>query len=99
MNKHILRNKLKQINNNELSNDIYNILCNDINFKYTKNNNGILFNLSILTEETINNILNIIKAPKSNKIEYNSYFEEKDNNDKCHYRNMNIKTLKIIKKI
>ena len=99
MNKHILKDKLKQINNNELSNNIYNILCNDINFKYTKNNNGILFNLSILTEETINNILNIIKAPKFNKIEYNSYFEENDNNDKCHDRNMNIKTLKIIKKI
>ena len=29
-----------------------------------KINNGILFNLSFLSEETMNNIINIIKAPK-----------------------------------
>ena len=56
MNKHILKDKLKQIKNNELSNNIYNILCNDINLKYTKNNNGILFNLSIM----INSMIGIV---------------------------------------
>ena len=34
--------------------------------------------------------------PKFYKIEYNSYFEENDNNDKCYVRNRNIKTLKIV---
>ena len=100
MNKIILKDKLKQIKNNTISIQIFNILKEDENFIYTIQNKGLLFDINKLNDFTINKINDLLSDTiKKEKFEYNSYFIDKFDNDIINNeikRNINISKLKCI---
>ena len=100
MNKIILKDKLKQIKNNTISIQIFNILKEDENFIYTIQNKGLLFDINKLNDYTINKINDLLSDTiKKEKFEYNSYFIDKFDNDIINNeikRNINISKLKCI---
>lgn len=75
-----INNKIKQIKDQKIYIDIYNIIKTDSNFKPSLNNNGVYFNLNILDDITlikIDELLNNdIKPDVKNKLCYNSYYTE-----------------------
>ena len=75
-----LNNKIKNINDNNLYYQIYNIVKIDSNFKPTQNNNGIYFNFNLLDDITLTKIDELLTNEKTidvkEKLEYKSYYIE-----------------------
>ena len=81
MNKLILKDKLKEIKDNYLSLKIFDVLNDDTNFKYTIKNNGLLFDINKLNNNTIDKINIILNDKhKKEKIQYKSYYLDKFDN-------------------
>lgn len=99
MNKLLLKDKLNLIKDNKISIEIFNILKEDENFIYEIFNNGLIFDINLLNDNTIENLNNVL----SKKIVYESYFIDKFNNDNVinnvMKRNKNISKMKFIKNI
>ena len=82
MNKLILKDKLQEIKDNNLSIQIYNILCTDEILIYTIFKKGLLFDINKLNNYTIvkiNNLLNK-KNTNINNMNYESYYIDKFDN-------------------
>lgn len=82
--KKIIKDKLRNVQKKKIQKEIYYLLSQDTNFNYTKNINGIYFNISVLNDDTlskINDILEINKEIQGDKLIYKTYFLEKYNND------------------
>ena len=97
MNKLLLSDKLKLINDNDISIQIYEILKQDKNFIFTQHKKGLLFDINLLNDITMNNINNLLNK----KLVYESYFIDKfDNNviNNSIKRDINILKLKVIQK-
>ena len=58
----ILYNKIKQIDDNTIINDIYYILRDDESFKPIINSNGLFFDLDCVSDDTIRAIIDIVDA-------------------------------------
>ena len=99
MNKLLLKNKLNLVKDNNISIEIFNILKEDENFIYEIFNNGLIFDINLLNDSTIQNINNVLNK----KIVYESYFIDKFNNDNVIInvmkRNKNISNMKFIKNV
>lgn len=82
--KKIIKDKLRNVQKKKIQKEIYYLLSQDVNFIYTKNINGIYFNINVLNDDTlskINDILEINKEIQGDKLIYKTYFLEKYNND------------------
>ena len=80
----IIKDKLRNVQKKKIQKEIYYLLSQDVNFIYTKNINGIYFNINVLNDDTlskINDILEINKEIQGDKLIYKTYFLEKYNND------------------
>ena len=80
--KYNLKDKMKNLNNDDCY-KVFEILKEDICFKYSIKNDGILFDLNKLSCETLIRINELLKNnidKKDDKLTYNSYFDEKYNN-------------------
>ena len=99
MNKLLLKDKFKQITDNELSIKIYNILCTDENFVYTIIKNGLLFDINKLNNSTIDKINKLLnnETKDINKFSYKSYFVDKFDNSEIKRTKDILEKLKINK--
>ena len=100
MNKLLLKDKFKQITDNELSIKIYNIICTDENFIYTIIKNGLLFDINKLSNSTINKINNLLynnETKDIKKFSYKSYFVDKFDNSEIKRTKDILEKLKINK--
>ena len=80
--KYNIKDKMKNLNAGKCY-KIFEILKEDICFKYSVKNDGILFDLNKLSSETLIRINKLLKNnidKKDDKLTYNSYFDEKYNN-------------------
>ena len=80
--KYNLKDKMKNLNNDDCY-KVFEILKEDICFKYSIKNDGILFDLNKLSSETLIRINELLKNnidKKDDKLTYNSYFNEENNN-------------------
>ena len=80
--KYNIKDKMKILNAGECY-KIFEILKEDICFKYSVKNDGILFDLNKLSSETLIKINELLKNnidKKDDKLTYNSYFNEENNN-------------------
>ena len=78
--KKIIKDKLRNVQKKKIQKEIYYLLSQDVNFIYTKNINGIYFNINVLNDDTlskINDILEINKEIQGDKLIYKTYFLEK----------------------
>ena len=76
----LLKDKLKNIKNKTHHKQIFNILLDDINFKYSTNNNGLYFDINKINIDTINNInelLETVEETNDNKLEFTTYINDK----------------------
>ena len=76
----LLKDKLKNIKNKTQHKQIFNILLDDINFKYSTNNNGLYFDINKINIDTINNInelLETVEETNNNKLEFTTYINYK----------------------
>ena len=83
-NKLLLKEKLKDMKYKYLHKELFNILSSDENFKYSKNINGLYFDLNKLDGDTIDKISELFKMPEQiddiTKMEYKPYYIEKYSN-------------------
>ena len=102
MNKLLLRDKIKLIKDNNVSVQIFEILKQDNNFSYSIKNKGLIFDINLLSDTTINKINEIINNNNTNnKIKYTSYYLDKFDNDiidNSIKRDINISKLKMIQR-
>ncbi len=77
-----IKERLKNIKDNNLLIKVYTILQTDTNFKPTFNSNGAYFNITSIDNDTlleINKLLNLNTNIKlKEKLTYNSYYNETD---------------------
>ena len=76
----LLKDKLKNIKNKTHHKQIFNILLDGINFKYSTNNNGLYFDINKININTINNInelLETVEETNDNKLEFTTYINDK----------------------
>lgn len=95
--KYNLKDKLKKLDASECY-EVFEILKEDACFKYSIKNDGILFDLNKLSNETLFRINEILKKnidEIDNKLTYNSYFDEKYNNTLSYKLNKQLLKLKI----
>ena len=82
--KHSIKNKLRDEKYKTIYKDIFILLKNDDNFKYTSNNNGIFFDINKLNDDTITNLNNLLNTVKDDepteKLKFKSYYAEKYEN-------------------
>ena len=95
--KYNLKDKLKKLDASDCY-EVFEILKEDTCFKYSIKNDGILFDLNRLSNETLFRINEILKKnidEIDNKLTYNSYFDEKYNNTLSYKLNKQLLKLKI----
>ena len=63
-----LVDNLNKNHNNLILTDIYNIIIDDIGHNYSTNSNGIFINLNLLSDYSIDKLINIINNVKNNKL-------------------------------
>ncbi len=82
MNRTNLKNKMKKITNNYIFIQIYQILKTDPSFKPSINKNGIYYDMVPLDETTVETINDLIteniNIQSPNKLKYNSYYTESE---------------------
>ena len=81
----ILKMKLKNIKDNDLCIKVFQLLTMDSSFSYSKNNYGIFFNISILSDDILAKVWELLDDKqdiKNEKLKYNDnkYFTENYSN-------------------
>lgn len=91
-NKKILEKEIPKLSQNEYS-EIFNIIRNNSNSKYSENARGVYINLKYLDENTINKMIEFIDYTKKNKSQNNKEIKQdnklvnKDINSKLSHTN------------
>ena len=85
-NKKLLEKEIPKLTQNEYS-EIFNIIRNNSNSKYSENARGVYINLKYLDENTINKMVEFIDYTKKNKTDGNQ--ETKQTNINKHNSNIN----------
>ena len=75
--RNILKDKLKDNKYMSIHKELFIILKNDDNFKYTKNCNGIYFNINFLADITIKKVNILLNSLKNEDVKPNLKYNDK----------------------